>query len=235
MRKKDFHPGMHMIPSAISIRQSQRGITGLETAIILIAFVVVAAIFAFTVLSVGIFSTERSKETVYSGLEQTSSSLDPKGGMIALTGSVSGTTAVTQVRFTLAPSVSGDIVDVTPPFTANATGTDPDASGLASTMVLSYTDGVQHINEAAWTVEFTGYSNGDYLLDREEQVEITVWLHQKDNGTGNFSIGTAGSNYLTTRLGMNTKFMISVNSSAGATFSMERTLPPRLTSVIDLR
>ena len=38
---------------------SERGITGLETAIILIAFVVVASVFAFTVLSMGIFASER--------------------------------------------------------------------------------------------------------------------------------------------------------------------------------
>ena len=44
-----------------------RGITGLETAIILIAFVVVASVFAFTVLSTGIFASERSKETVFAG------------------------------------------------------------------------------------------------------------------------------------------------------------------------
>jgi flagellin-like protein len=38
----------------VSRESSQRGITGLETAIILIAFVVVASVFAFTVLSTGI-------------------------------------------------------------------------------------------------------------------------------------------------------------------------------------
>ena len=48
---------------------AQRGITGLETAIILIAFVVVASVFAFTVLSTGIFSSERSKETVFAALD----------------------------------------------------------------------------------------------------------------------------------------------------------------------
>jgi len=40
------------------MRTKQRGITGLETAIILIAFVVVASVFAFTVLSTGVFSSE---------------------------------------------------------------------------------------------------------------------------------------------------------------------------------
>ena len=48
----------------------EKGITGLETAIILIAFVVVASVFAFTVLSTGIFASERSKETVFAGLEE---------------------------------------------------------------------------------------------------------------------------------------------------------------------
>ena len=46
---------------------AQKGITGLETAIIIIAFVVVASVFAFTVLSTGIFASERSKETVSCG------------------------------------------------------------------------------------------------------------------------------------------------------------------------
>ena len=54
---------------------SQRGITGLETAIILIAFVVVASVFAFTALSTGIFTSERSKETIFAGIEETKSTL----------------------------------------------------------------------------------------------------------------------------------------------------------------
>ncbi len=53
------------------LRGDSRGITGLETAIILIAFVVVASVFAYTVLSAGIFSSEKGKEAVHSGLKQT--------------------------------------------------------------------------------------------------------------------------------------------------------------------
>ena len=64
-------------------RRSERGITGLETAIILIAFVVVASVFAFTVLSTGIFAAERGKETVYAGLEQARGSIELKGSVIA--------------------------------------------------------------------------------------------------------------------------------------------------------
>ena len=65
------------------IARDQRGITGLETAIILIAFVVVAAVFAYTALSAGIFSAQKGQETIYSGLKQAAGTLELKGGMIA--------------------------------------------------------------------------------------------------------------------------------------------------------
>ena len=57
--------------------------TGLETAIILIAFVVVASVFAFTVLSTGIFSAERGKETIHAGLKEARSSVQIKGSVVA--------------------------------------------------------------------------------------------------------------------------------------------------------
>ncbi|HEY90231.1 MAG TPA: hypothetical protein G4O07_00180 [Dehalococcoidia bacterium] len=57
------------------------GITGLETAIILIAFVVVAAVFAYTVLSAGLFSSQKSEQAVHSGLEEAQSTLEVKGSV----------------------------------------------------------------------------------------------------------------------------------------------------------
>ena len=63
--------------------RDQRGVTGLETAIILIAFVVVASVFAFTVLSTGIFSAEKGKETIHAGLREARSSVELKGSVIA--------------------------------------------------------------------------------------------------------------------------------------------------------
>ncbi|OUC08532.1 hypothetical protein RY27_08390, partial [Litorilinea aerophila] len=61
------------------LQRDERGITALETAIILIAFVVVASVFAFTILSAGTFSTERGKEAVYAGLSEVRSSIEIKG------------------------------------------------------------------------------------------------------------------------------------------------------------
>jgi flagellin FlaB len=43
--------------------RDQRGITGLETAIVLIAFVVVSSVFAFAALSTGLFSSDKVGET----------------------------------------------------------------------------------------------------------------------------------------------------------------------------
>ncbi len=67
-------------PTAIARRQ--RGVTGLETAIILTAFVVVASIYAFTVLSTGIFSAGMGKKTIQAGLGETSGPVEVEGSVV---------------------------------------------------------------------------------------------------------------------------------------------------------
>ena len=66
-----------------SWRNQRRGLTGLETAIILIAFVIVAAAFAFTVLNVGYQSIQKSQEVIAAGLEEASSVMEIDGAVIA--------------------------------------------------------------------------------------------------------------------------------------------------------
>ena len=68
----------------------ESGITGLETAIVLIAFVVVAAVFAFTVLTTGLFTSEKAKETTMAGVSSVSSTLSIKGSVTAIGGPVIG-------------------------------------------------------------------------------------------------------------------------------------------------
>ena len=63
--------------------RDQSGITGLETAIVLIAFVVVAAVFAFTVLTTGLFTSEKAKETAMAGVSSAGGSLELVGSVIA--------------------------------------------------------------------------------------------------------------------------------------------------------
>jgi len=57
----------------------EEAFTGLEAAIVLIAFVVVAAVFSYVVLGAGFFTTQKSQEVVYSSVEQASSSIEILG------------------------------------------------------------------------------------------------------------------------------------------------------------
>ena len=68
--------------------RAERGITGLETAIILIAFVVVAAVFAYTVISAGMFATQKSQESVHSGLKEAQGGVELKGATIGTNGTI---------------------------------------------------------------------------------------------------------------------------------------------------
>jgi flagellin FlaB len=77
----------------------EKGITGLETAIILIAFVVVAAVFAYTALSAGLFSTQKSQEAVYSGLKEAQSTLELRGGVIGIAGSTGSSGNISQITY----------------------------------------------------------------------------------------------------------------------------------------
>ena len=49
--------------------------SGLEAAIVLIAFVVVAAVFSYVMLGAGFFATQKSQEVTYSGMKQATSNL----------------------------------------------------------------------------------------------------------------------------------------------------------------
>jgi flagellin FlaB len=212
----------------------ERGVTGLETAIILIAFVVVASVFAFTVLSTGVFSAERGKETVYAGLKEAQASLSNAGSMGAVRGDVEGTNAIVKLKFVVTSAISGEEIDLTPPNTTDESAPDPDANvGAQSVIIISYSDENQAIGDANWTVDFIGKTNGDFILDPDEQAEVTVWLHDYD-GT-DYNLGTTTNNmYLTSRLGIATKFRIEVKPQEGAILVLERTTPARLQPVIEL-
>ena len=136
--------------------RDERGITGLETAIILIAFVVVAAVFAFVVLSTGLFSSERGKEAVYAGLEKTRGSMELTGGVIA----DSDGTQVTALTFGLTLAAGGDAVNL-------------DATDLTNRMVIAYVDDAIFTPDMAYlTTEIVG--DNDALLEQGELAEVNI-------------------------------------------------------------
>ena len=67
--------------------RGRRGIVGLEAAIVLIAFVIIAAAFSFMVVNQGLFATERGKTVIQEGLKQASTPLTVDGSIFVKTDS----------------------------------------------------------------------------------------------------------------------------------------------------
>ena len=218
-----------------SLHRDQKGITGLETAIILIAFVVVASVFAYTVLSAGIFSSQKGKEAIYSGLEEARASMEPRGSMLAYSGTVGTTETAVKMSFTLTNAMSGQAIDLSPPYTVNGT-TNIVASGLDNVCLLSFIDENQLIPDCAWSVEFVGKNNGDYLLEAEEKAVVTVWLANFTGGS--YATGSGASDPFidseADMLDIYDSFTIEVRADKGAVVSMERTIPGRFDTVMDV-
>jgi flagellin FlaB len=154
---------------AKTMRRDERGITGLETAIILIAFVVVASVFAYTVLSAGIFSSQKAQEAVYTGLQHARSTLEMKGDVVA----VSNGNEVQSLIICVASALNGEKIDMTEP-TDNGNGT---ATGNSTNVVVvSYASKNVRTDDLYWTANQLGKGNGDDMLDPGETFEMTIYL-----------------------------------------------------------
>ncbi len=209
-----------MLKKLSQLHRSQKGITGLETAIILIAFVVVAAVFAYTALSAGLFSTQKSQEAVYSGLEEARSTLVLKGGVIAKDTDSPADNYVDTITFTVANALSGEAIDFTAP-------ADDDSNGLADSdsnnvVVISYIDSGHRVEDLYWTKTAIGSDDGDDLLEAGEKFQITI-PRLEASGTG-----------LNNVIGTNHTFTIEVKTPNGATLNIERTTPGNIDDVMNL-
>jgi len=204
----------------------EKGITGLETAIILIAFVVVAAVFAYTALSAGLFSTQKAQEAVYSGLKEAQSTLELKGGVIATAGTTGANGTIKQLTFVVANVLGGEPIDFTPPGAGATTGL---ASGTANKVVINYLDQNQEVDNLYWTVTKMGADDGDTLLEPGEKFQITVGANSSITGAGNLI------NALTPDLTVNKTFSLVIMTPSGAVITIERTTPPYIDTIMNLR
>jgi flagellin FlaB len=229
----------------------ERGITGLETAIILIAFIVVASVFAYTVLTAGVFSSQKANESVNAAIEEVRSSVTITGNTIAYKGTVDidgvtttadGVDAVVKIDVTIAVALQGVPVDVTPAYQLNSTNSSLESSGSVKTMVVNYLDQTQLIKDMAWTVEFSGANDGDFSLEATEKAVITVWLveYDYDNGSGlYYNLGGGSSDpYLDTEatlLGNFDPFTLEISPVQGAQLTIEKVVPQSLNAIMNLR
>jgi archaeal flagellin FlaB len=121
--------------------KDQHGMSGLETAIILIAFVTIAAVFGYAVLSAGLFSAEQGKSTVYKALNETSGNLALAGSVIAK--SDDGVN-LRSIQFTLKAAVPIHI------------------DSMDGSTIMSLATENDYLNNVTWTTASTGEITVDF-------------------------------------------------------------------------
>jgi archaeal flagellin FlaB len=202
-----------LMKSMQTLHRGEKGMTGLETAIILIAFVTVAAVFGYAVLSAGLFSAERGKETIYAGLNEAKSNMELSGSVIGL-GDATVTTNLGKIKFTVKNAIAGNPIDMTP-----CDGT----STATNKCVISLTTADDYLNNIQWSKVAIGAADTDNLLETGEQMEVTVDLAD---------LGDTLS--LSDNLTANEVFNLQIKPSVGSTITIQRTLPPAIEPVMDL-
>jgi flagellin FlaB len=144
-----------------SLHKREEGITGLETAIILIAFVIVASVFAFVVLSTGLFSAERGKETVFAGLEKARGNLEVRGALTVTDIDTDGDIDDQDViQFNVALAAGGFPISLNP-------------AAYINTVVINWIDAQDRVANVTYTVNWI-LEDGDTLLENGELAEISV-------------------------------------------------------------
>jgi len=74
--------------------KNEQGFTGLEAAIIFIAFVVVASVFAYVVLGAGMTTSQKSQEVLHAALDEARSTFRPGNAVIAKLDTAGGLSSI---------------------------------------------------------------------------------------------------------------------------------------------
>ena len=181
--------------------RDQRGITGLETAIVLIAFVVVSSVFAFAALSTGLFTTDKAKETIHAGLSEARGTMELKGAVIADATAAGTGGVVEEIVFHVSNAAAGEAIDLS-----------------QGNTIIRYTDKSQTANlntNTEFSISDMGTGDSDDLLERGEVFEIKI-LNMESPWTGTD---------LSVDLGIDTKFTLEVIPPKGAVLYIQRTTP----------
>jgi archaeal flagellin FlaB len=218
--------------------KNERGITGLETAIILIAFVIVASVLAYVVISSGLFSSQKAKDAVNAGIEQTRATLEVKSDVVV---QMEGGFA-TKAFFTVGVVPGGSAVDLTDYYgttnptptalpSATITSTDPPSPFVINNrLIISYFDNYHIYPSLPWSMQMINNNNGDAMLDPGELAQITVYISYVNAGANPSATPTDCE-----KLGPYHSFTLEIKPPDGSILTIERTLPSRVSSLVNLR
>ena len=191
---------------------SEDAFTGLEAAIVLIAFVVVAAVFSYVVLGAGFFTTQTAQATVHTGVAQASSSLEIVGNVMGV-GASANAARLSYVNVSVALTAGGTAMDLGQmviSYSDNNGGRNPsigtDAAGITTcTNALSAMTGTATEWCVSQKINDLNPTTPNNLLEPNE-----IWV---------LSIGVPET------ATPNTKITVNMQPAVGAVLPITRTLP----------
>ncbi len=203
----------------------RRGITGIETAIILTAFVITASAFSFVILNVGFLTSDKAQTTVITGMKETSAAIIADTGV---TGYFSNTTRGDQDEVCLEEILF---------YIKLAQGHEPiDCSD--DSLVITYTNQRGHtvvysdsvLNGTVTTLE-TVTGDSDSLLELGEKMQVLIDFRNIDLNTVKPALTNRtdiyGKPYETLR--------IELRPIVGAILTIEKEIPAVNAPVMTLR
>jgi len=173
--------------------------TGLEAAIVLIAFVVVAAVFAYVILGSGFLTSQKAEETVRTGVGQAMSTVQQSGG-VSIQANAAGN-GIQTIEFYLQLAASG-------------TGAEMSAFGYTLSTSKNSTTYSADAVTYTWVKEISAGNHGVHagVLAPKEMVMVSIPVpadHQSDLGYGE-------------------KFTVEVKPALGASIPVAATVPGAL-------
>jgi flagellin FlaB len=191
--------------------------TGLETAIILVAFVITAAAFAFVVLNMGFLTAEKAQSVISSGMSEASSSMLMDSGLVGqfvnLTGAQSDV-ALIKMTFYLKLSQGHEPVDLSD-------------DKLVATITTQRAHGeIYTSNGTCMTIQGVN-SDGDRLLETGEKVRVTVDF----TAINAAEMDPSGADVYAHPY---EEFRIELRPSMGAVLTIERQLPAVYTTIMTI-
>jgi len=222
-------------------RHTHRGIIGIESAIVLIAFVIVAAALAFVVLNMGFATTQKAKTTIISSLSEASSGIAVSGKVTAIANVAADNVNATSIPLKITSggdSINLDNSTVSIKYLSNtveydnilvATLTDQTYANLT----LAFDGAI-----AAPTWQITQNPVND-ILPNGLTAAIIYWTVAAQNPPnaileqGEHAVIAIGYQTLDKPVGLD-KIRMEVLLSSGATMTVERNIPNLTSTITDL-
>jgi len=220
-------------------RHAHRGVIGIESAIVLIAFVIIAAALAFVVLNMGFATTQKAKTSITSALGEAGSSIQVSGKVIG--DARSSGSPLTAVMIPIKITSGGESVDLnTTRATVSYLSNDVEYNNIYRNG-CTLTGGTFATPSAAWGAAPASCIPVDpFGADPTATSAIIYWAVSQQAGPINSILEQGEHAVLSVAWDVGEepssldKIKIELTITGGATLTIERNVPNVSSRVIDL-